>query len=265
MQTEEREKIAIIAGGGNMPSFVTSRLKDKFQILILNIADNPLGKKEFNYTEVGKMLSFLKEGKAHKVVFCGYVDRPKNLLELKPDLEGAKLLTMISAKAILGDNNILSSVRDFLHKKGIELLALNHLIPELVAEKSILTIKNANKEDVESISLAIKFMEHVSSYDIGQSVIIENKRIISMEDVSGTDALINRVKDFVGNDAILVKFPKKGQIEEIDLPAIGIKTIENMAKSNIKGVCIKAGHTLIIDQEMVIKEANRLGLFIVAM
>ena len=65
-----------------------------------------------------------------------------------------------------------------------------------------------------------------------------------------------------GKKPILVKLRKQQQDMRIDLPTIGAKTVENAYKSGFKGIAVHAGNTLIVNEEEVIKLADKYGMFI---
>ena len=51
----------------------------------------------------------------------------------------------------------------------------------------------------------------------------------------------------------------------IDLPTIGVRTIENAKSSGLRGVAIHAENGLIVDEKSVIELANKLGLFVIGL
>jgi hypothetical protein len=56
---------------------------------------------------------------------------------------------------------------------------------------------------------------------------------------------------------------KQNQNTKIDLPALGVKTIQNLADSGFSGVAVQADFCLIINQKEVIDLADELGLFVI--
>jgi DUF1009 family protein len=62
----------------------------------------------------------------------------------------------------------------------------------------------------------------------------------------------------------LVKACKPQQEERVDLPTIGIATIEAAARAGLRGVAIEAGAALIVDREAVVERADATGLFVAA-
>ena len=65
---------------------------------------------------------------------------------------------------------------------------------------------------------------------------MNGNRILSYEDVEGTDKMIERIgkknKDF--KDLVFIKSKKKKQIDEIDFPIMGLKTIKLLKSINSK-------------------------------
>jgi DUF1009 family protein len=64
---------------------------------------------------------------------------------------------------------------------------------------------------------------------------------------------------------ILVKRPKLGQDLRVDIPSIGPKTIEQVAKAGLAGIIISPKAVLLIERDRLIELAQRLGVFIHAL
>ena len=61
-----------------------------------------------------------------------------------------------------------------------------------------------------------------------------------------------------------LKSQKINQDTRIDVPTIGINTIQNIANAGFSGIALKANNVQIIDKEICIELANQLGIFIVS-
>ena len=61
---------------------------------------------------------------------------------------------------------------------------------------------------------------------------------------------------------VLVKRPKPQQERRIDLPTIGVATVEGAAKAGLAGIAVEAGAALVVDREKVAAAADAAGLFI---
>jgi len=66
-----------------------------------------------------------------------------------------------------------------------------------------------------------------------------------------------------GRSGVLVKAPKPGQEERIDLPTIGTETVRRAAAAGLAGIAVAAGGVLVAERAATIEAANRHGLFLV--
>jgi hypothetical protein len=62
---------------------------------------------------------------------------------------------------------------------------------------------------------------------------------------------------------VLVKAPKPGQEERVDLPTIGPETVRRAAAASLAGIALAAGQVLIVERAATIQAADRHGLFLV--
>ena len=61
---------------------------------------------------------------------------------------------------------------------------------------------------------------------------------------------------------ILIKFPKKKQDLRADLPTIGLDTIKDCKKADLKGLVLKANQNIFLDKIKSISFANKNKIFI---
>jgi DUF1009 family protein len=265
--------IAIIAGRGILPQLLIKELQKqdlKFTIFLLKSEQYENSYQEFNpisfeYGEVEKLLDNMSKHDIKNIVFAGAVNKP-NFSQLKFDKTGRKLLGKILANKILGDDAVLRTVINFFEKRNIKILTIDQIIDCQIKQKGVLTLNKPNKDDLENIKIGTKAIKKFSKFDVGQSVIVAQKQIIMVEGVAGTDAMIKelaRLDSSYKNSAVLVKLKKTNQSRKADLPAIGLQTIENCHKSQIKGIAIEAKSTLILQKKELIKKADDLGIFII--
>ena len=107
-------------------------------------------------------------------------------------------------------------------------------------------------------------------FDIGQAVVVIDGHVVAVEDIEGTDSLLARVARLReggrirarSGRGVLVKAPKSSQDLRFDLPTVGSKTIEGVAKAGLAGIAVIAGSTIAADSQAMIEAADRAGLFI---
>jgi DUF1009 family protein len=66
---------------------------------------------------------------------------------------------------------------------------------------------------------------------------------------------------FEGRAGVLVKAPKRGQDMRLDIPAVGLKTIEGAERAELEGIALAAGRVLIADRAGFARAADAAGLF----
>ncbi len=108
-------------------------------------------------------------------------------------------------------------------------------------------------------------------HNVGQSIVVSNGIIIAVEDQKGTDSMLDRANKILKKvsgktqkKGILLKFPKSNQDLRVDLPTVGIKTINKCSKIGLKGVVLKANQNILLDKFKCIKIANKKNMFICA-
>lgn len=268
------EPLAIFAGRGILPKLLIEDCQKnncRFILFLLESENYDIDYTAFNptvikYGEVERFLEILRKNHIKNIIFIGAVNKP-NFNNIKVDRTGTILLAKILASKILGDDAVLKCVIKFFEKEGFKILRIDDILKDVAAQKSILTKQKPSTSDLADIDLAKKAIYAMSKFDIGQSVIVAQKQIIAVEAVEGTDSMISRCGELridYKSQAILVKTKKAKQSAKADLPVIGVDTIKNCHKNNIKGIAIQAGSTLIINKEEVIKLADELGMFLIA-
>ena len=109
-------------------------------------------------------------------------------------------------------------------------------------------------------------VHRLGELDIGQAAVIQNGFVLGVEAAEGTDRLVERCAEFINPDAgggVLVKAAKPTQDRRVDLPAVGISTVEHAARSGLAGIGVETGRTLIVERAAMIEAADRAGVFLV--
>jgi len=108
--------------------------------------------------------------------------------------------------------------------------------------------------------------KQMGAMDIGQSITIKDGTVLAVEAIEGTDACIERTGKLCPRGGwTLVKVAKPSQDMRFDVPTIGPQTIEKVRAAGGVAIAIEAHRTIVVDQAIVIADANRAGIAIVAM
>jgi len=132
--------------------------------------------------------------------------------------------------------------------------------------------KFTKKSAMPVIEQAFCAAKAIGGLDAGQAVIAEDGRIVALEGLEGTDAMLERVAALrsIGRltarpvFGVLAKTMKPGQDMRADLPAIGPRTIDGVVAAGLKGIVIEAGCSLVLDRAITLQKANAAKVFIYA-
>ena len=263
-------KIAIISGSGELPILIGNNLiKKKYEIFFLGIKNfvnselyNNYNYEEISITSFTKILRYLKKNNIDNIIMVGKVNRP-SIKDVKFDLNTLSIIKDFLLES-QGDDQLLSTISKFFLKKGYPLFDWVNECPELFSNEIYLTKKKPTKKAILNKDKGIKIFNNFGKIDIGQSLIIQNQLVLGIEAIEGTDELINRCAKYkkAGDKGILIKLSKYNQNLYLDVPTIGIMTIENIKRANFEGIYLEKNKCIIINKEKVINFCDKNNLFI---
>ena len=219
--------------------------------------------------EVGKLFATLEDQGCRDLVIIGAVTRP-DLANVRFDFGAVRNLPFLLSLGVGGDDHVLSSVVRFLEGKGYRVYGAGEVAPELLAGEGTLGAKSPSQEDRADIETGFRVVAALGRLDIGQAAVVVKGRVLALEAAEGTDAMIARCAELRkgasgrrrGLAGVLVKAPKPGQEERVDLPTIGPDTVESAARAGLAGIAVAAGRVLIADRSATLAAANAHGLFL---
>jgi len=268
--------IGLILGDTQLGKVIINKLKLlKIKFLIIDISKKKIFKKNQNshplsIGQIGKAISILKKNRCKKIIFAGKVNRPK-FSKVKFDLKALYYLPKIIKGSKKGDASILKIIIKIFKKEGFKIINSTFFNPELVLKKGNYTKIKPNNLNKKDISKGKNIITDLKESNIGQAVVVRNGYVVAIESADGTDAMLHRasilLKRFIlgkKKEGILLKFPKRNQDLRIDLPTVGIKTINRCEKIGLKGIVVKANQNIFLDKSKCINLANRKKMFISA-
>lgn len=203
------------------------------------------------------------------VVFIGSLVRPA-LKEIRFDLQTLRWLPDILAAYRGGDDHLLSRTSRLVERLGLRLRAAHEVAPEILAPKGVLTRQRPDKRNQADIAWGLKLLGALSSFDVGQAVVVVDGHVVAVEGIDGTDNMLAHLRDMRRKGrlrtrpgrGVLVKAPKHRQDRRLDMPAIGPATIRAVKAAGLAGIAIIAGQTVVAEPERMIAAADRAGMFI---
>jgi len=259
--------IGLFLGEKKLPIEIIKKLKkNKIKYFIFDLTKSNKFKKDKNcyfisIGKFGKILEIIKSKKCKKVIFAGNISKPK-ISKLKLDIKGIYYFPRILKAFKLGDAAILKELIKILAEHKIRVIKLNFFNPELTMPKGNYTSAKPNKLETLDIKKGIKFLNKFNSYNHTQGLVIREGHLVAKETCAGTQKMLRNLKKVNNTNGILIKFPKKKQDLRADLPTIGLDTLKDCKKSNIKGIVLKSNQNIILDKNKCISFANKNKMFI---
>ena len=140
-------------------------------------------------------------------------------------------------------------------------LFLKPLLPEAGA----LTTRSPDEAEMADIAYGREIAKKIAGLDIGQTIVVADRACVAVEAMEGTDATIERAASLSnGRKLVVVKVSKPGQDMRFDVPVIGLRTIEVMARANARALALDAGKTLLFERAQLLAAADKAGIAMVA-
>ncbi len=267
----DAEKIGIIAGQSDLPARLLTACRqngrDVFVVALEGLTEEETVS-DFphvwcNIAKVGKIVDHLRNNACTEVCLAGGVGRPE-LSALKPDLKGMALVSRLIKVATRGDGAILEAVVSFLEEQGFRVVGAEDVLGSLLAPAGSLGQVAPNQVDRGDIHKGMAVIDALGPFDVGQGCVVREGRVLAVEAAEGTDAMLERCRAFqlAQPAGVLVKRTKPGQERRVDLPTIGLQTVQSAISAGLKGIAVEAGGALIVDKSEVVHAADAAGLFV---
>ncbi|HVW91013.1 MAG TPA: UDP-2,3-diacylglucosamine diphosphatase LpxI [Devosia sp.] len=163
-----------------------------------------------------------------------------------------------------GDVTVLRAAEKILAMTGAKVVGAESIVPSILAAEGQIAGPALPPRLRADAELALRTARAIGALDIGQAAIVGGGRVVAVEDIAGTDALIARVAGYrdegLDSDLVLAKALKPHQARVVDRPAIGPDTIRNAARARIAAIIVEAEGAIIIDRAGFEAAANEAGI-----
>lgn len=269
-------KLGLIAGGGALPAEVADHCqragRDYFVIRLKGFADPVMRQHpgaDVGIAQLGKCIKLLREEGCKAVCFAGIVTRP-DFSKLMPDARGLAALPGIIAAARKGDDALLRRIVQEFEKDGFKVEGAHEVEGGLTLPHGPLGRHSPSAEHQADIERALTVARAIGQLDVGQGAVVCDGLVLAVEAQEGTDAMLRRVAELPAairgsperRRGVLAKAPKPIQETRVDLPTIGLATVQRAARAGLAGIVGEAERLLVVDRDEVIEMADDLGLFI---
>ena len=281
------EKLGLIAGNGKFPFLVLEAAQAQgFDVVVAGIKEETFPEIEskgaasvhwLSLGELSKLIDTFKAEGVTRAVMAGQVKHKQIFSAIKPDWRLAKLLLSLGTR---NADSLLGAIAKVLADEGITLESSTALLEPLLAKTGVLTKRAPSELERKNIEYGRTVARRLAEHDIGQTVVIAEAACVAVEAMEGTDATIERAGvlmqsleresgskrevSTLSRALTVVKVAKPKQDMRFDVPVIGVKTIETMARAGASCLAVDAGRCLLLDGEAIIRAADDAGIAVCA-
>jgi UDP-2,3-diacylglucosamine hydrolase len=271
------EPLGIIAGGGVFPFLVARGARAAGRKVVVcgfwgnaspELRDEADIFKWVGVGRIGQWIRVLRAAGCTQAVLVGKVAKeeiysPWRFLRYIPDWRMARLW-MRHLHRDKRDQSVLTALDRELASEGIALIDQTVYCAEHLASGGVMTQRTPTEKQWTDIRFAWELCQTVSRLDIGQSMAVMDKNVLAVEAVEGTNAMIERAGKLcrVGGWT-LIKVSNVRHDMRLDVPTIGMMTIEALKAANAGALVLEPGKTIMLEKPKVLELADRYRIAIV--
>jgi len=203
-------------------------------------------------------------GKFHKMLIYQKWAWLKHL----PDLHFLRTFYphFITARKDQRDDTLLTAIVDAFAAAGIDFRPATDYAPELLVAPGVVAGKSPSYAQHRDMIFGWEIAKEMGRVDVGQSVCVKDRAVLSVEAIEGTDACIRRAGMLCGAGGFtVVKVAKPRQDMRFDVPTVGLGTLESMVVAGGRTLAIEANRTILLDQQRFIDYARSHKIVVVAL
>ncbi len=278
------ERLGLIAGNGRFPFLlleaararglhvVVAAIREETDAEIDRLAalDREIEVHWMSLGELSRLIETFQTAGVTRAVMAGQVRHKQIFSGIRPDWRLAKLLMSLRVRST---DVLLGAVAKVLSDEGIELISSTAYLEPMLARAGVLTARAPSETERADIAYGLTVARGIAGFDLGQTVVIAAGACVAVEAMEGTDATIARAGALMASldDAAsalnrsltVVKVAKPKQDLRFDVPVVGVPTIHAMRAAGAICLAVEAGHTLLFDEEAMLREADAAGIAIV--
>lgn len=274
------EPIGLLAAWGNLPLAIAETLRRQGRRVVCMAIRDHADPALFDVCDAcawmgvarfGRAVRFFRShgvrqatmaGKFHKVALY----RPGLVLRHFPDLAFLREFYpfFVTMSRDRNDDSLLGAICAAFARHGVQFGPATDFAPDLLADPGVPTRRKPTAREWNDVAFGWKMAKEMGRLDIGQSVAVKDRAVLAVEAIEGTDRCITRAGELcpVGGFTV-VKTAKPQQDMRFDVPTIGRQTMENLIAAGGKCLAVEAGMTILLEEEDVLRLANRAGVAIV--
>jgi DUF1009 family protein len=216
----------------------------------------PLGK-------VGTLVKLLEKHNINKIVLLGKFEH-KLLFSHLLTLDSLALKILKRAKDRCAQS-LVRALMDELEEMGFEFIDPKPYLEELLAGRGTLNSLEPSSQAMEDGLFGFPIAKEIAQLDVGQTIVVKEGTVVSVEAMEGTQEAIYRAGKLAGKGCRVIKVARKSQDFRIDVPTVGLDTLEALRQIKADALFLEAGKVYIVDKDKFLKLADRYKISVVGL
>ncbi|MFO7867493.1 MAG: UDP-2,3-diacylglucosamine diphosphatase LpxI [Candidatus Aminicenantes bacterium] len=265
-----KDKLGMIAGSGEIPPFICDRIHSQGKNCVVaavngEARDSLRGKadvfQKFDLDDINGITAFLKNHQITKVLLAGKIEHTRIF---KKGDSLSPMMDIIKKGKDRKPATLISLAIEFLNSQGFQIIDPLPFLSGVFCREGRLNDVRVNKTAAADIAFGWPLVRTIADLDIGQTLVVKDKAVVAVEGMEGTTRAIKRAGELAGPGSVVVKSGRSSQDARIDLPAVGINTVEACVGAGCAALCIEAGRMPFFQKEEALKLANSHNLAVLA-
>jgi UDP-2,3-diacylglucosamine hydrolase len=264
------EIVGLVAGEGELPAIVVrAMLARGLDIVAIALSEPIYAQLQpfvqrlhcFSAGQGNKIIEALKHEGVRDLVLIGKVSKDVLFRRWRFDSRAWRVLRR--ARSFQDDILLTEIIREF-ESEGIHVVEQRHFLPELCPRGGVLTQRRPTRREWQDIEYGFGAARRMGTLGIGQTVVVKHGAILAVEGMEGTDEAIARGCRLAHEGAVVVKVSRPGQDIRVDMPTVGMNTLQVMRAGRGTVLAIEAGKTIVLGGEAFPRAADDAGISVVA-
>ena len=265
MDSKPEKRIGLIAGYGHFPLEMAAELNAAgFEVHAVAAREETSVELEqyvasicwLHVGQIGGMIKAFTKAGVENVVMAGKVRKLHLFRNFRPDMTAMKGLMRLKDRR---DDSILTTIADLMAEGGLTLVPQTLYAGQMLAGEGHLAGPETKSAKLE-MSFGFEQAKGIAGFDIGQTVVVQERAVLAVEAIEGTDETIRRGGGLGNGRAAVIKVAKPNQDLRFDVPAVGPDTLNVMHESGCTLLVVESGMTLVIERQRFFALAQQYGI-----
>lgn len=212
---------------------------------------------------VGQIRKITQTFHQYQVTEIAIIGKVHKSILLKPLHLDSIALQILARTRNRGDQAILSGVMAHFEAEGIGIVPQSRYLVDSIPKAGLLAKRKPTTAEWKDIKYGLEIARSIADLDIGQTVVLKDRIILSVEATEGTDQTIRRAGDLASKGMTVVKTAATHHDFRIDTPTIGSHTLEAMRAAEASVLAVEAERVLLIRPQELTQLANQYRISIV--